>query len=131
MADVRLAVGRRRAVEEGEGFRRAVAGVKALLDDTVFLPEPQRFLFPGDDVHIRRCFPIHVHPSCFRIEKSPPALGRTYIRGTTQVGGRRSARLFHPLSQMTRPPFGRRLQSDSMLRRLPEFQHFPRLSEKR
>ena len=58
MADMRLAVGRRRSVKEGEALR-AVPVVIALADDVFLLPQFRDRLFPGNKIHICRNFVIH------------------------------------------------------------------------
>lgn len=82
VADVRAAVGRGRAVEEGETLR-AVAVMEAFFHDAFALPEVQHFLFALDEVHVRGYFAVHWVRASFGMcggirgmKKPPRATGR-------------------------------------------------------
>ena len=82
VADVRAAVGRGRAVEEGKALR-AVTVVEALFHDAFALPEVQHFLFALDEVHVRGYFAVHWVRASFGMcggirgmKKPPRATGR-------------------------------------------------------
>ncbi|MPN06937.1 hypothetical protein SDC9_154194 [bioreactor metagenome] len=70
MADVRLAVCRRRTVEEGIGLC-ALAKTDALLEDLLILPKREHLFFARHKIQFARYFFVHVlyAPYCFRLKK--------------------------------------------------------------
>jgi len=58
MADMRLAVGRRRTIEKGE-FRPRLAQFDRTLENVIVLPELQDLLFAFDKTHVGRYFLVH------------------------------------------------------------------------
>ena len=90
VADVGLAVGRRRAVKEGEGVL-TLAQVDALFEDLVFFPELQNLLLAGKEVH--RGGNFLKHAALLQIKIRPHPFGTKALRGTTQIGAGKP----HPL----------------------------------
>ena len=115
VADVGLAVGRGRAVEEREGVLRVIPGMEGLFHDVVFLPETDGFQLPCGEIHVGGDFFVQLFPSPF--DKKNPSqsfrLGRTDVsaRGTTQLGVF-CAQLSRPLSQAMRRSFDQGLPGD-------------------
>ena len=83
VADVGLAVGRRRAVKEGEGVL-TLAQVDALFEDLFLFPELQNFLLAGEEVH--RGGNFLKHAALLQNKIRPHPFGTKALRGTTQIG---------------------------------------------
>ena len=86
MTDVGLAVGRRRAVEERKDLV-ALPLVDGLFENVVFVPEPDDFLFSGEEIQIRG--DLFKHPdtsnaSSVVIKKTALIPWDEDFRGTTQ-----------------------------------------------
>ena len=77
VADVRLAVGRGRAVKEGERGR-ALAQRHALLENVVFPPEFDDLFLAGDKVHVGRNLLVHapLPPTSGIVKAASSTLGR-------------------------------------------------------
>ena len=78
VADMGLAVGRGRAVEEREGVRSVIPGVEGLFHDLVFLPETDGFQLPCGEIHVGGYFFVHFFAFLpFHRKIRPKRLGRT------------------------------------------------------